>query len=1580
MAKVIKAVAAVGFIAIGALTGGIAFLPGTFLAFTVGAGTFTALGLAIGASLILQAVVGRPRRAASASTLQLGEQPRQAVLGRAAVAGSLVDIFSYGGKYGTDWEVLVIALADHRCDALEGFFVDDTYVAFTADGTVAGFNNQLQVFWRSGTWDQTVPSILTTNGPGWTANDRGRGVAYVVVAYKADASDAKNPVWPGGRPRFRWVVRGLRCYQARKDSTVGGSGAHRWNDPTTWEWTENPIDIRYNWVRGIYAGDRVTEPGMLLVGRGLSAIEAPPANVFARANICDEVVDGAPRYRIGGVVASTEPFIDVESDFAAAVAGTISQPEGAVEVNPGVAKSPIASFTDADLLVGSSVTWNERILGQQDDDWLNTVAARFVDPAQRWNVRSAPVRRDTADVIADGGPREAQPSLDFVTNLPQAQRVAEIIRRLGRLWGRAQVTLPPRFASIEEGDWVTWQSDRYFDGATLTFQVEAWGSNQAWHHQLTLRQISSSVYSDTAPLSDGVIASSQTPPPTVGTPGASAWVLTAAQITAGGVRVPALLVTGQSDDPAAQAVVIEYVQQTAAPDVSTQWRFAANARVGLSRIEVPVPGGGSYWVAVSYVVQGVLGDRRVLGPVTLPDFAYPDGVSIAGLKPAEAGANVTETRVAAFISGQGALATQNNVNLGTQVSGTLGVLNADAGLRNNAITIDTNGVLLGAGTSGVTVDNTRVAGFANQALDSEFTLGNTCWGESYVSGGTWDWNYFTALTSKRFLERSNASAIAGQQVNLGQTTTCGIPVVEGERIECSAIVSWTNMNTPKLYVGWFTAAGVYVGVEEVANAAFDTRVGGFVTVPSGLNIATAKVMVVCYVAANGWASARIAQPFIRRCPTSQAALSAYNPGPLHERGANVTETRVAAAITGQGALATSNNVSWGAQVTGRPNALTDLITVDGDTRVKAHYIYETLNGTNSYLHSRWPAEFGANVTETRVSAAIAGQGALATQNNASWSQVISRPAALQDSSFDGSGRLNANMAAYLTGVTVDSLRPQEAGANVTETRVASAITGQGTLATANNVSWGGQVTGRPAALTDTVTVDGQPRLMSHYLYDVLGGTNSYLHTRWPAEFGANVTETRVAAAISGQGDLATRNAATLPFGSNFIVNSDFARGTYGWFGAGGTNWGVNLAGWFGHRNVMWMNQPFTLAAGAVRDIAPDALWNGRGVARAPLYALPVVSGDRLYARALIGRHRCNAQVLILLFDSEGNYLTGDSASGGLVGGGANGDPSNFSLVSLAYTVSHSSARWALPVIRMVGTGEDDAYIFFTEPAFGKIPAGQTAIPSYVSGRSDTNADATATINGPAELTLSYSSSLALASPLPVTGTYQLVEAGTGAVTSGVTWSVSVVSGSFSGAAPSMVGTGSGQLRINSAMSSPEAELKITATVAGRAYPAFLVKVSRNVAAPDSGSVTVSAALTSVNSSSFTRAHGSDISITLPSGVTSVSLSAIAELSISPETPTGATVGEGKWQRETSPGTWADVGGSATSSPSPDVYDTGLLDGLGNPVYAANPGSIVVTATATGLSAGSTQKFRFMARVSSGNVRTVTFDGNASASA
>jgi len=505
MSKTVRAVAGAALIVVGAVTGNVHLI-------------------IAGASLTAGALTGPKlgKREATAAAFQLGETPRVALLGEVMTYGSLANGFNHGGDYGTDWEVLDILLADHRCDALVGFYVNDRYIAFTGNGQVAGYGGKLTVSWYPGTADQPVDPLLAAHG-GAATTDRATGVCHVVVAYQADKPNAKNPVWPGGRPRFGWVVRGKRCYDPRKDSTVtGGAGPHRWSEPSTWEWTDNLAVCRYNWVRGIYACDRVSEPGQLLVGRGLSAAEAPPERVAAAANVCDELVPLASggaerRYRTAASIGAAESFAEVEEKWRAASAGMIAQPEGSIEVVPGQAQAPVAWITDDDLLIGRPVTFSEH-RSEADQEWCNTVVARYPEPSQKWAQHSAPVRRDLVDLIADAGPRERTLDLDYCRSGTQAQRCAEIARRMGRLLITAGLSLGPRFAELEEGDWIVWTSARRTKGLPVTFRIEAYQDDAGWQKALTLRQIAASVFDWTISdeQTDGSVAVQQpTPPPSI---------------------------------------------------------------------------------------------------------------------------------------------------------------------------------------------------------------------------------------------------------------------------------------------------------------------------------------------------------------------------------------------------------------------------------------------------------------------------------------------------------------------------------------------------------------------------------------------------------------------------------------------------------------------------------------------------------------------------------------------------------------------------------------------------------------------------------------------------------------------------------------------------------------------------------------------------------------------------------------------------------------------------------------------------------------------------------------------------------
>lgn len=592
-----------------------------------------------GGALIVSAIFAPkgPARNAAEMAIQLGEQPRSAIFGTAAVAGSLVDGRNYGGKYDTQFEALLIRLADHKCEELVGFYVNDEWVEYTGDGDVPGYEDgddaALQIYFRADTSADPLPPPIG-NRSSWSAGyNQGESGCDVCVVYEADKPDEKHPEWPGGRPRFLFVVKGKKCYDPRLDATVpGGSGDHRWDDPGTWEWSDNPAVCRYNWVRGVYANDQVENPAHLLVGRGLSQAEAPPENIIAAANLCDELVNDAPRYTFNCPIYSQQPFIEVEEMFAAATGGQIVTREGSVELEPGAAKSVVAEFTDDDLLSGSEVSWNQGVLSEADQEWVNTVVARYVEPTQKYADHSAPVIREATYILADGKPRETQITLRGVDNTAQAQRVAQIILRLGRLWGRGSVTLGPRFCEIEDGDWVNWVSPRRFPDApsyTKTFRVEAYQINEKWQNTLTLRQINSDVYTDLPLRPDYADEFEATePPPDIGSPEADNWTLSAISLASGGASIPALRFAGNADDDEfVESIIFEYWADDGIIDPVTNpddpaWISTGNSPPSTTQRDITsVIGGTTYYGAVTYVVDGEPGDRLILGPVTVGEIS-----------------------------------------------------------------------------------------------------------------------------------------------------------------------------------------------------------------------------------------------------------------------------------------------------------------------------------------------------------------------------------------------------------------------------------------------------------------------------------------------------------------------------------------------------------------------------------------------------------------------------------------------------------------------------------------------------------------------------------------------------------------------------------------------------------------------------------------------------------------------------------------------------------------------------------------------------------------------------------------------
>lgn len=482
---------------------------GTFLAtgsFQAAQAAFFITSLAVNA-LDPPKKPGAAERQASVTTLSLGEQSRELLIGETCTAGTLVDAFNFGGKYGTDTVTRCIAVADHAIDSVVGYYIGDQYYPWTVDGIQPGFSNKLSIRFYNATADGHAPQAHVL-AAGWSASDRLAGMAVFWVDTQYD-----EKVWPQGHPQFKFVLRGLRAYDMRFDPAFGYTGPN----PQTWEnrashvHTRNAAILRYAFTRGIYAEGHQGDPDYLLIGRGLTPEEAPPERIIAAANLCDEVLDGGGRYTANGVIRASDAFITVEEMFSAAMAGQIVQREGGVEVEPGQAKAAVVTITDGDLVVGEPVSYSA-FLPDSDGGRINSVTPRYVSPAQNWRDFAGPVRRDVADIAADGGPREATLSLLLVTDGAQADRCAEIMRKAARLERRATIVLPPEYANLEEGDWIAWRSDRYHDGATVRYRIESWTLDEKWRMRLSLREIASSVFGVPDPVED---AAPPPPPPPV---------------------------------------------------------------------------------------------------------------------------------------------------------------------------------------------------------------------------------------------------------------------------------------------------------------------------------------------------------------------------------------------------------------------------------------------------------------------------------------------------------------------------------------------------------------------------------------------------------------------------------------------------------------------------------------------------------------------------------------------------------------------------------------------------------------------------------------------------------------------------------------------------------------------------------------------------------------------------------------------------------------------------------------------------------------------------------------------------------
>lgn len=352
-------------------------------------------------------------------------------------------------------------------------------------------------FW-DGRPDQVYnPTLVSTSNPAgrWTTSHIGAGDCYVHVEADYDANIELFRSLLNGSPLL-FEFEGLRLYDPRLDTTAGGSGSHRFDDPATWEYSANPALAKYLWERGIYIN------GELSGGMGVPSYDLLTDLYIAAANVCDESValDGGGsenRYELSLIASDGSEHIDAIDSMVAAMAGMRVERQGLFGVIAGGAQTSVATITDADLIADAPVKFTAK---RTRTALFNEFYGQYTDPDNLWDSSDiAPYIGGTAIKTADGGKtRPTEKNFNQVTSPTQAQRLLTIAFAKTRMQATAQITLGEEGIQYEPGDWITWNSSMQGVGTRIWLIVGTTHDTKKDTVTFDLEEIAASVYSWTS--------------------------------------------------------------------------------------------------------------------------------------------------------------------------------------------------------------------------------------------------------------------------------------------------------------------------------------------------------------------------------------------------------------------------------------------------------------------------------------------------------------------------------------------------------------------------------------------------------------------------------------------------------------------------------------------------------------------------------------------------------------------------------------------------------------------------------------------------------------------------------------------------------------------------------------------------------------------------------------------------------------------------------------------------------------------------------------------------------------------------
>ncbi|WP_082546952.1 phage tail protein, partial [Rhizobium sp. Root483D2] len=400
-----------------------------------------------------------------------GDVPRSILMGPRATAGSLVYANTWGksGKTPNAYLTQVIALSDVPISGVTAVWVNGAPVTVETSDTsygdwgfpveeysTSGGGNNMWVKFHDGTQTQADPFLVNTVSSSSRPYENtrvGRGIAYAVVT-----SQVKDSLF-SGFPSFRFEIAGMPLYDLSKDSTAGGVGSHRRNNPATWGGDGDKllaVQI-YNLLLGI------GYDGVWLYGlQNLSAARLPATDWIEQIQKCRKSVQGPfgleQQYQTGiEITVNTELGSTIEALLKGGQ-GKLIETGGTYKLRVGEPGASVLTISDGDILSTEQQTFAPFTTLANS---INGITATYPEPKEAWNTKPAPPIYNSDYEERDGDRRLiADLSLDVVSRNSQVQRIMKAALAEARRERRHTIVLPPWAWPLEPGDSITLNSAR----------------------------------------------------------------------------------------------------------------------------------------------------------------------------------------------------------------------------------------------------------------------------------------------------------------------------------------------------------------------------------------------------------------------------------------------------------------------------------------------------------------------------------------------------------------------------------------------------------------------------------------------------------------------------------------------------------------------------------------------------------------------------------------------------------------------------------------------------------------------------------------------------------------------------------------------------------------------------------------------------------------------------------------------------------------------------------------------------------------------------------------------------------------